>query len=115
MEMGAIRPLDGATLLQTRSQISSARNMLQSRFGVRTNMMKQPGGPITDTTLQAMLAEGCVMISKSVNVVQSKHKDYQTAEQIVSEIFPRPFAHMAGARSCIFGWTSIPTIAWWVN
>ena len=85
----AIRPLDGATLLQTRSQISSARNMLQSRFGVKTNMLKQPGGPITDTTLQAMLAEGCVMIGQSVNVVQSKHKDYQTAEQIASEIFPK--------------------------
>ena len=85
----AIRPLDGATFAQTRDQINSSRNMLQSRFGVRTNMLKQPGGPITETTMQATLAEGCVMIGQSVNVVQSKHKDYQTAEQIASEIFPK--------------------------
>ena len=83
----AIRPKDGETLDETKNDIIRGRKILHEQFGVDTNLVKQPYGIVTDTTKQAVFSLDCKLISQSINVVQSKHKDYTSADQVMAEIF----------------------------
>ena len=91
----AIRPKEGETQDQVEKRILSGRKVLQSQYGVKTNLVKQPGGAIADATMQAVSAQGCVLIGQSITVVQTKHKDYATAEQVADEIFPKSLFSLA--------------------
>lgn len=82
-----IRPHEGETLDETRKSIISSQKILQEQFGVTANLVKQPWGAVSDTTKEAVSSLGYKLIGQSVNVVQSKHKDYTSAEQVMAEIF----------------------------
>jgi len=83
----AIRPKDGETFNETCNSIVRSHTILQNQFGVSTNLVKQPWGAVTDTTKEAVAALQYRLIGQSVNVVQSKHKDYVAADQVMAEIF----------------------------
>lgn len=83
----AIRPQVGGTVEETRDLIMRSRKLLQESFGVTTNLVKQPWGVVEDATKVAVAASDCLLIGQSVNVVQTKHKDYTTADQVMAEIF----------------------------
>lgn len=91
----AIRPKDGETIDETRSTIMRCRNTLQEQFGVKTNLVKQPWGAVSDTTKEAVFSLECKLIGQSINVVQSKHKDYASADQVMAEIFGKSFFSLA--------------------
>jgi len=84
-----IRPKSGETLDETSNNIVRSRQMLQEQFGVTTNLVKQLTGVIEDTTKKAVSNVQCILISQSINVVQSKHKEYTSADQVMAEIFPK--------------------------
>jgi peptidoglycan/xylan/chitin deacetylase (PgdA/CDA1 family) len=83
----AIRPKDGEAADETRSTIVRDSKNLQEQFGVTTNLVKQPWGAVADTTKEVVFNLGYKLIGQSVNVVQSKHKDYTSANQVMAEIF----------------------------
>ena len=83
----AIRPKDGETIDETSKIIMRSRKILQEQFGVATNLVKQPWGAVSDNTRAAVSMVECKLIGQSVNVVQSKHKEYTSADQVMSEIF----------------------------
>ena len=85
----AIRPKPGETAAETGKVIHSGLQLLQTVYGVKTNLVKQPLGAISETTFQAVSDAGCIMIGQTVTVVQSKHKEYMRAEQVAAEIFPK--------------------------
>ncbi len=91
----AIRPKDGETLEETRAAIIRSRKRLQEQFGITTNLVKQPWGAVTETTKAAVASLDCVLIGQSVNVVQTKHKDYTSAEQVMGEIFGKAVFSLA--------------------
>lgn len=91
----AIRPKDGETLDETRSTIMRDRKNLQEQFGVDTSLVKQPWGAVSESTKEAVFSLGCKLIGQSFNVVQSKHKDYTSAEQVISEIFGKSVLSLA--------------------
>ena len=91
----AIRPKDGETSDEISSDIMRSRKILQEQFGVSTNLVKQPWGAISDTTKEAAFNLGLRLIGQSVNVVQSKHKDYNSADQVMSEIFGKSVFSLA--------------------
>lgn len=68
-------------------QIEDAAKLLRQKFGVETNLVKQPWGKVEDYTKEAVSAMGYKLISQNVNMVQSKHKDYATANEILPELF----------------------------
>ncbi len=93
----AIRPKDGDTFDETRNNIMRSRQILQDQFGVGTNLVKQPWSAVTDTTKEAVFSLGCKLIGQSINVVQSKDKDYTSADQVMAEIFGKSvFSLMRG-------------------
>lgn len=91
----AIRPKEGETAAETRQTIERGRRMLREQFGVATQLIKQPWGAVTETTKLAVSAAGCKLIGQSVNVVQSRHKDYASADQVMGEIFGKAVFSLA--------------------
>ena len=83
----AIRPNERDTAEAIQETILSSRNLLKERFGVETNLVKQPWGVVTDAAKTAVSTLDCTLIGHYVNVVQSKHKDYESADQVMGEIF----------------------------
>ncbi len=91
----AIRPKDGLPVDSIRKQILSGQKLLQSQYGVKTNMLKQTLGAIRENTFQAAEDVGAVMIGHSVTAVQTKHKDYASADQVMAELFPKSMHSLA--------------------
>ena len=83
----AIRPKESATFDEVCAEIEKTKNLLKNKFGVDTSLVKQPWGAVSNTTKEAVSALGYELIGQSVNVVQSKHQTYQSAEQVLPEIF----------------------------
>lgn len=90
-----IRPKNEETLDETCRNIMFSRTILQEQFGVTTNLVKQPWGAVSDTTKKAVSVLGCKLIGQSINVVQSKHKDYTSADQVMAEIFGKSIFSLA--------------------
>lgn len=83
----AIRPKKEMRFEDTCAEINRTRNLLLTQFGVETDLVKQPWSVISDETKEAVAAMGCRLIGQTINVVQAKHKDFDSAEVIMSEIF----------------------------
>lgn len=82
-----IRPKEGDTSDEIYRLILRDRTMLKEQFGVTTNLVKQPWGVISDAAREAVYRQDCKLIGQSVNIVQTKHKDYTSAEQVMREVF----------------------------
>ena len=75
--------------------IEEAQTLLRTQYGINTNIVKQPWGKVEDYTREAVSAMGCELISQNVNVVQSRHKDYKTANEVLPELFGK-FVYSVG-------------------
>ncbi len=72
------------------AQIERIREKLQERYGVDTRIVRQISGGVDEKPiLEAVQAMGCMLVGQGLNVVQSKHKDAETADEIMSQIFGR--------------------------
>ena len=87
-ELGiAVYPRAGENFNSICRDILRVRNILRSRYGQDTVLVRQFSGPVKDVTREAVSALGMRLIGTTVNVVQSRHKDYQSAQQVLPEIF----------------------------
>ena len=78
------RPEEG--ILEICAEILRVKQVLKEQCGIYTNLVKQFSGVIRDDTKEAVSAVGCRLIGATMNAVQSRHKEYQAAEQILPEI-----------------------------
>lgn len=81
-----LRSLKGSDYYTTCRQITNVKNGL-AQLGVQTNIVMQPWGQITDDTKEAVSAMGCQLYAPTVNVVNSKHQNYTSADEIMKEQF----------------------------
>ena len=84
-----LRPEAGADFDAYCAQIDRIRTALQTRYGVETNVVRQMSGADEEAIGEAVSAMGCVLVGQGLNVVQSKHKDAQTAEELMPQLFGR--------------------------
>ena len=68
------------------ADILRVKRILKNQYGKDSNLVKQFSGAVSDVTKEAVSALGCRLIGANMNAVQSRHKEYQTAEQILPEI-----------------------------
>lgn len=68
------------------ADILRVKQILKNQYGKDSNLVKQFSGAVREVTKEAVSALGCRLIGANMNAVQSRHKDYQTAEQILPEI-----------------------------
>lgn len=98
----AVRPKNEETFDKICENITRCRKILEEQFGVTTNLIKQPSGTVTDTTKEAVSILKCKLIGQSMNVVQIKHKDYISADQVLSEIFRKSMISLARGQILYF-------------
>ena len=84
-----VRPEEGADFDAYCAQIERIQTALRTRWGVATNVVRQMSGAEEEAIGEAVSAMGGVLVSQSVNIVQSKHKDAQTAEELMPQLFGR--------------------------
>ena len=84
-----LRPEGGADFEADCAQIERIQTALQQRWGVTTNVVRQMSGADEDAINEAVSAMGCILVGQGVNVVQSKHKDAQSAEELMPQLFGR--------------------------
>ncbi len=92
-ELGiGLRPEEGATFDDYCAQIERIRDEL-ANYGEDTNVVRQMAGAISDEDealiKEAVSAMGCILVGQGFNAVQSKHKDAQSAEAIMPDLFGR--------------------------
>ena len=68
------------------ADILRVKQILKNQYGKDSNLVKQFSGAVRDVTKEAVSALGCRLIGANMNAVQSRHQEYQTAEQILPEI-----------------------------
>ncbi|WP_094605561.1 hypothetical protein SPSIL_012900 [Sporomusa silvacetica DSM 10669] len=98
----AIRPKAGESLEETRKSIMSSSRLLKEQFGVSTNLVKQVSGPVLDTTKEAVGSLEYKLIGQSINIVQSKQKDYTSVDAIMAELFHKSMLSLARGQILYF-------------
>ena len=84
-----LRPEAGADFAAYCAQIERIQTELKIRYGIETNVVRQMSGADEDAINEAVSAMGCILVGQGLNVVQSKHKDAQTAEELMPQLFGR--------------------------
>ena len=67
--------------------ILRTKQKLKNDYGVDTKLVKQFSGVVRDVTKEAALALQMRLIGSTMNVVQTRHKEYTDPEAILHEIF----------------------------
>ena len=89
-----IRFLKNSNYETTRRQITTVQQGL-AKLGVQTNLMMQPWGKITDDTYRAVADMKGVMYAPTLNIVNSKHQDYTSADAVMKKQFGK-FVYSVG-------------------
>ncbi len=70
------------------SQIERIQSMLREHYGVTTNVVRQMSGAEDEASLlEAVQAMGCFLAGQGLNVVQSRHKEAGSPDEIMPDIF----------------------------
>ena len=84
-----LRPEAGADAAAYRAQITRIQTALRMRYGAETNIVRQMSGADEPAVCEAVAEAGCILVGQGVNVVQSRHRDAQTAEELMPQLFGR--------------------------
>lgn len=98
----AIRPKEEAGFEETRQSIIRSSRILKEQFGVSTNLVKQVSGAVSATTKEAVGSLECRLIGQSINVVQTKHKEYTSVDTIMAEVFRKSMISLARGQILYF-------------
>ncbi len=69
------------------AQIERIHAALKERYGVETNYVRLVTGPDSPALQEAVSAMGCMLFGQGLNIVQSKHKDAASADEVMPDIF----------------------------
>lgn len=89
-----LRSLKNSDYYTTCRQITNVQTQL-AKLGVHTNLVMQPWGQITDDTKEAVSAMGYQLYAPTVNIVNSKHQNYTSADDVMNAQFGK-FVYSVG-------------------
>lgn len=89
-----LRSLKNSDYYTTCRQIENVQSQL-AKMGVQTNIVMQPWGQITDDTKEAVSAMGYQLYAPTVNIVNSKHQNYTSADDVMKAQFGK-FVYSVG-------------------
>lgn len=88
-ELGiGLHPEAGADFDDYCAQIDRIREGLRG-YGQETHVVRQMSGGEDPLIGEAVSAMGCILVGQGFNAVQSKHKDAQTPEEVMPDLFGR--------------------------
>ena len=83
----ALRSVPNKTYGDSVKEINTIRTTLLESYGVKTNLVKQSSGAVSEETKRAIADQGCLLIGYRVNVVQTRDKDATAVEQVLPKLF----------------------------
>ena len=83
----ALRSAPNRTYSETINEINNIRAVLLESYGVKTNLVKQSSGVVSEETKRAIADQGCYLIGYRVNVVQTRDKDATAVDQVLPKLF----------------------------
>lgn len=95
------------------ADIIRGKELLKTKYGVDTQLVKQFSGVVRKETQEAVAATGNRLVGARINAVRSHHKDYPSAEKILPEIFGVgvPSATRGGIINIRMDWYTKPDLA----
>lgn len=82
-----LRPEEGGTYEGYCAQIERISSRLREEYGQESLLVRQMSGATDPLVQEAVSAMGCRLCGQGLNVVQSKHKEMQTADDVMKDIF----------------------------
>ena len=71
------------------AEILRCDELLQSKFGITTDIVKQLWGAVPQETMEAVSATGKYLVGQVYTITKKQHKDYNSAQAIRTELFPK--------------------------
>ncbi|MHC1714532.1 MAG: polysaccharide deacetylase family protein [Acidaminococcaceae bacterium] len=71
------------------AEILRCDELLQAKFGISTDIVKQLWGVVPQDTMEAASATGKYLVGQVYTVAKKQHKDYTSAQAIREELFPK--------------------------
>lgn len=80
---------EGDNFYTEAAEILRCDELLQSKFGITTDIVKQLWGAVPSETMEAASATGKYLVGQVYTITKKQHKDYNSAQAIKTELFPK--------------------------
>lgn len=80
---------EGDNFYTEAAEILRCDELLQAKFGIRTDVVKQLWGTVPQETMEAASATGKYLVGQVYTIAKKQHKDYTSAQAIREELFPK--------------------------
>lgn len=80
---------EGDNFYTEAAEILRCDELLQAKFGITTDIVKQLWGAVPEETMEAASATGKYLVGQVYTITKKQHKDYNSAQAIRTELFPK--------------------------
>ena len=80
---------EGDNFYTEAAEILRCDELLQNKFGIKTDIVKQLWGAVPQETMEAVSATGKYLVGQVYTIGKKQHKDYTSAQTIREELFPK--------------------------
>ncbi len=80
---------EGDNFYTEAAEILRCDELLQAKFGIKTDIVKQLWGAVPQETMEAVSATGKYLVGQVYTIGKKQHKDYTSAQTIREELFPK--------------------------
>ena len=80
---------EGDNFYTEAAEILRCDELLQTKFGIKTDIVKQLWGAVPQETMEAVSATGKYLVGQVYTIGKKQHKDYTSAQTIREELFPK--------------------------
>ena len=80
---------EGDNFYTEAAEILRSDELLQAKFGISTDLVKQLWGTVPQETMEAASATGKYLVGQVYTIAKKQHKDYTSAQAIREELFPK--------------------------
>ncbi|NCD08739.1 MAG: polysaccharide deacetylase family protein [Negativicutes bacterium] len=80
---------EGDNFYTEAAEILRCDELLRTKFGITTDIVKQLWGTVPEETREAASATGKYLVGQVYTITKKQHKDYNSAQAIRKELFPK--------------------------
>ena len=93
---------EGDNFYTEAAEILRCNELLQAKFGITTDIVKQLWGAVPQETMEAASATGKYLVGQVYTITKKQYKDYNSAQAIRTEIFPKTVTSFSRGQQIFF-------------
>ena len=93
---------EGDNFYTEAAEILRCDELLQAKFGISTDVVKQLWGTVPQETMEAASATGKYLVGQVYTITKKQYKDYNSAQAIRTEIFPKTVTAFSRGQQIFF-------------